>query len=84
MTPIVHGRSSVVPDSPGLRETVKDGVSGYIYPFGDKKMLSEILVKILKDRRLALEMGKKARRWAVRFSWDESAEKMKEIILSQL
>lgn len=78
------GTPSIVPDSAGLRETVKNGVSGYIYPFGDTKILSEILIKILKDRKLVVEMGKNAKKWAANFSWDESAKKMKEIILSQL
>jgi len=78
------GTPSIVPDSPGLRETVKDGVSGYIYPFGDTKSLSEILIKILEDEKLVMEMGKAARKWAANFSWDESAKKMKEVIISQL
>ena len=78
------GTPSVVPCSPGLRETVKDGVSGYIYPFGDVKKLSGILVKVLKDRKSAEKMSKEARSWAENFSWDESAKKMKEIILSEI
>jgi glycosyltransferase involved in cell wall biosynthesis len=77
------GTPSIVPDSPGLRETVKDGVSGYIYPFGDTKTLSEILIKVLSDKKLVMEMGKNAKKWAANFSWDESAKKMKNIILSQ-
>lgn len=78
------GTPSIVPDSPGLRETIKDGVSGYIYPFGDTKRLSEILIKVLNDKKLVMEMGKQARKWAAKFSWDESARKMKEIIDIQL
>jgi glycosyltransferase involved in cell wall biosynthesis len=78
------GTPSVVPDSPGLRETVKDGVGGYIYPFGDKKALTGILVKMLSDKESVIKMGEAARKWAENFSWDESARKMKEIILSQI
>ncbi len=78
------GTPSVVPDSPGLRETVKDGVSGYIYPFGDTKRLSEILVNMLSDRKKVIEMGKKAKKWATNFSWDKSAKKMKEKIISEI
>ena len=80
----VSGTPSVVPNSPGLRETVKDGVSGYIYPFGDRCALTEILIKILNDKESVIKMGEAARKWAMNFSWDESAKKMKEIILSQL
>jgi len=78
------GTPSVVPDSPGLRETVKDGVSGYIYPFGDTNRLSEILIKVLKNKKTLDKMGKEARKWAANFSWDASAKKMKETIIAQL
>jgi len=78
------GTPSIVPDSPGLRETVKVGVSGYIYPFGNTKKLSEILVKTLSDKKSVEKMGRQAREWASNFSWDESAKKMKEIIDIQL
>jgi glycosyltransferase involved in cell wall biosynthesis len=78
------GTPSIVPDSPGLRETVKDGVSGYLYPFGDVNKLSDILIRMLKDEELIKKMGKQARKWAANFSWDESAKKMKEIILSEI
>jgi len=78
------GTPSVVPDSPGLRETVRDEVSGYIYPFGNIEKLSEILIKVLKDKKSVEKMGEQARKWASNFSWDESAKKMKEIILSQI
>jgi len=78
------GTPSVVPDSPGLRETVRDEVSGYIYPFGNIEKLSEILIKVLKDKKSVEKMGEQARKWASNFSWDESAKKMKEIIDIQL
>jgi len=78
------GTPSVVPDSPGLRETVRNGVSGYIYPFGDTEALSKILIKMLSDKGLIIRMGASARKWANNFSWDESAKKMKKVILSQL
>jgi glycosyltransferase involved in cell wall biosynthesis len=74
------GTPSIVPNSPGLRETVKNGVSGYIYPFGDVAKLSKTLIKILKYKELVLKMGRQAREWAAKFSWDESAKKMKEMI----
>jgi glycosyltransferase involved in cell wall biosynthesis len=78
------GTLSVVPDSPGLRETVKNGISGYIYPFGDTETLSKILIKILNDKKLVVKMGASAKKWAENFSWDESARRMKEMIDIQL
>jgi len=78
------GTPSIVPDSPGLRETVKDGVGGYIYPFGDTERLAEILIKVLKSKKVIDKMGKNAKKWATNFSWEASAKKMKKVILSQL
>ena len=74
------GTPSIVPDSPGLRETVKDGETGYIYPYGKKEALSAILTDLLKDKKKVLSMGNKARIWASNFSWDKSAERMRNLI----
>jgi len=74
------GTPSIVPDSPGLKETVKHGETGFIYPYGSVKHLSGILIEFLKDSKKAIEMGRKARHWASNFSWDHSALRMKEFI----
>jgi glycosyltransferase involved in cell wall biosynthesis len=71
---------SIVPDSPGLIETVKNGKTGYIYPFGDKKTLASYIIDLLKDKEKVITMGEEARRWASKFSWDNSAKKMKNFI----
>jgi glycosyltransferase involved in cell wall biosynthesis len=69
-----------VPDSPGLLETIKDGETGYIYPYGDRKALASIIIDLLKDKKKVLSMGEEARRWASNFSWDTSADRMKKFI----
>lgn len=74
------GTLSIVPDSPGLNETVIDKKTGFIYEFGNVKMLKDILIRILKDKELVEKMGKDARDFALNFSWDDSARKFKEII----
>lgn len=74
------GTPSIVPDSPGLLETVKDGETGYIYPYGDRKALASIIIDLLKDKEKVLSMGEEARRWASNFSWDTSADRMKKFI----
>lgn len=74
------GTPSVVPDSPGLRETVKDKKSGYIYPYGEVEILSDILIDILSDEQKVMKMGRRAREWASNFSWEKSARKMAESI----
>ncbi len=74
------GTPSIVPDSPGLRETVKDNETGYLYPFGSVSRLSGILIDLLKDKGKVIQLGENARRWASNFSWDRSASMMKIFI----
>jgi len=74
------GTLSIVPDSPGLRETVIHGETGFIYPWGDSDKLAEYIEHVLKNPDTAKIMGKKARKWAERFTWDSSAHRMSEII----
>jgi len=74
------GTPSIVPDSPGLMETVKNGETGYIYPYGDRKTLAAIFVNLLKDKKKVLSMGENSRKWASDFSWDTSAERMRNFI----
>ena len=70
----------VAADSPGLRDSVVDGDTGRLYPYGDIDALAERLVALLKNEKHRKEMSRKARQWAERFSWDVSAEKAIEII----
>ncbi len=74
------GTLSIVPDSPGLNETVIDEKTGFIYEFGDVNELKEILIRISNEKNLAENMGKNARHFASNFSWDRSAKQMKKFI----
>ena len=74
------GTPSIVPDSPGLKETVRHGETGFIYPYGSINALSSILIELLSDKERVIEMGGKAREWASNFSWDYSAERMDAFI----
>uniref|UniRef100_A0A7C4YIE2 Glycosyltransferase family 1 protein n=1 Tax=candidate division WOR-3 bacterium TaxID=2052148 RepID=A0A7C4YIE2_UNCW3 len=74
------GTLSVVPDSPGLNETIISGKTGFIYKFGDAEALGDILFKLSKNRELIEKMGREAREFSKRFNWDISANQFKEII----
>lgn len=65
---------------PGLRDSVKDGLSGLLYEYGNINELTEKILTILSNptKRQELEVG--AITWAKKFSWDNSAEKMLEIL----
>ncbi len=74
------GTLSIVPDSPGLRETVVHQKTGFIYPYGDIEKLSKYIKYVIKNREIMKEMGKNAREWAEKFVWEKTAEEVDEII----
>jgi glycosyltransferase involved in cell wall biosynthesis len=70
----------VASDAPGLRDSVRDGVTGFLFPYGDVPALAEKLVRILTNEALRkqLELGGLA--WADRFSWDTASEKLEALL----
>jgi glycosyltransferase involved in cell wall biosynthesis len=64
----------VASDSPGLKESVVDGRTGFLVPHGDIASLGEKITLLLTDNRLAASMAEEGVRWAARFHWDESAK----------
>lgn len=70
------GTLAVAADSPGLRDSVSDGVSGTLFPYGDIDRLTETIVKVFEDEDYRKNLEKGALEWAARFDWDSSAEKM--------
>lgn len=55
------GKPVVASDCGGIREMIEDGVNGLLVPPGDVVALSEALIRLLTDRSLSLEMGRRAR-----------------------
>ncbi len=68
-TPVIASRS------PGLRESVKDGESGFLFNPGDAADFGSQIVRVVSDPRLRRKLGQGARRFAETFSWDDSAQK---------
>ena len=61
------GRAIVTTDVPGCRETVRDGINGYLVPPNDSVALAKALEKFILRPELAIEMGRKSRQMAYRF-----------------
>lgn len=55
------GRPIVTTDTPGCRETVVDGLNGYLVPVMDSKSLWDAMRKFVIDPSLALKMGRQSR-----------------------
>jgi glycosyltransferase involved in cell wall biosynthesis len=65
---------TVASDSPGLRDSVLDGETGYLVPHGDVPALADRLGRVLRNIELRDQLGHNARRFASRFTWDRAAE----------
>src|SRR5690606_16776834 len=58
------GRAVVTTDAPGCRETVVEGVNGYLVPVGSSDRLADAMRRFLGEPSLAREMGEQSRRIA--------------------
>jgi glycosyltransferase involved in cell wall biosynthesis len=71
---------TVASDAPGLRESVVDGETGLLVPHGDVDALTEAIGGLIDDHARREAMGRAARRYAERFSWDASADALERLL----
>jgi len=67
------GTPAIASDSPGLRESVQNGVTGYLVPHGDVPALAGRMRELAEDPSLVERLGRAARRFAEGLSWDSAA-----------
>ena len=60
----------------GLRSVVRDEVSGYLIDEHDAAAYAERIGRVLADRELAEQMGRRGRLLAQRFSWTRTADRL--------
>ena len=75
------GTPAMASDSPGLRESVRHGVTGYLVPHGDAGALAERMKALAADRALVERLGHAARAFAEGLSWDAAAHATVEHIV---
>ena len=68
----------VASNSPGIRESVRDGETGYLVPHGDLRAMAAALDRLGASRQLVNELGVAARRFAETFTWERAAEETAE------
>jgi glycosyltransferase involved in cell wall biosynthesis len=66
------GTPALVADNSALRESVKDGETGYLFPTGDSAALGAAMAR-LEDPALRARLGRAARAFAETFSWERTA-----------
>ena len=77
------GTPVVCADSPGLREVVQDGETGFLYKYGDVNTLAQRIVELLSNDEQWQKFSNAAKNWANGFSWDKAAASLEQILKSQ-
>lgn len=68
------GTPAIASDSPGLRESVRHGETGFLVPHGDVRALADRMLELAGDPTLLSRLGVGARAFAERLSWDQAAQ----------
>lgn len=76
------GTPVIASNSPGLRDSVVDGETGFLVEHGNVKELAHRIIQVLKDKKLRDTLSQNAVKWASKFSWDDSAQKMLKLMQS--
>jgi len=77
------GTPVVAADSPGLRDSVRDGETGLLVPWGDDTRLADALVRVLTDAALRERLGAAGIAWAGRFQWPDCARRSLDALLCE-
>ena len=75
---------TVAANSPGLRDSVRDGETGILVPYGEISAMAQAALELLSDEPRRAAMGSAASLRAHGFSWDEGAKQMESQLLSLL
>ena len=67
------GTPVVASDSPGLRESVRDGETGFLVPHGDVAAMGQRLQRLAQSPDLVRTLGASGRRFAETFTWERAA-----------
>ncbi|KPJ72683.1 hypothetical protein AMJ52_05505 [candidate division TA06 bacterium DG_78] len=77
------GTPVVCASSPGLREVVQDGKTGFLYEYGNIDSLVEKIMALMDNEKIWKNFSSAARTWASGFSWNRAADKLEQILEEQ-
>lgn len=78
------GTPAIASDSPGLRESVRNGQTGTLVPHGDVAALASALLRYARDPQLVESLGGAARRFAGTLSWSRAADQTEQHLLETI
>jgi glycosyltransferase involved in cell wall biosynthesis len=68
----------------GLRDSVRDGITGLLVPHGDHRALAEALVDLLGDTERRAEMSAAGIEWAAAHSWERSTNELRVVLAAAI
>lgn len=76
------GTPSLASDAPGLRESVVDGETGRLVPYGDVTAWADAIAGLAARPERVEEMGAAALRFAAQFTWEDTARRIESVLHS--
>jgi glycosyltransferase involved in cell wall biosynthesis len=67
------GTAVIASDSPGIRESVRHGETGFLVRHGDIEGLADAMRRLAGDRPLVERLGAQGRAFATTFTWERAA-----------
>ena len=74
------GITTIASDVPGLRDSVKNGETGLLFPVGDAHTCAAEMDRLYSDDELRSRLAGEARIYADEFRWDTAAELTFELL----
>jgi len=74
------GTTVVAANSPGLRDSVRHGETGFLYEYGNTGELAGRLIEVLTNEELRKRLESGGLAWAEKFSWDDAARKFEKLL----
>ncbi len=78
------GTPAIASDSPGLRESVVDGETGFLVEPDNPDAFSGAMIRMAGNRQLVEDLGRAGREFATGLSWDRAAAQTREHLLETL
>lgn len=77
------GTAVVASDVPGLRDSVADGRTGILVPYGNIDLMAKKIIAMIGDRSFLNDLMKNGIDWASNFDWQKISEKFINIVSKQ-
>lgn len=80
MEAAAHQVPSIASDVPGLRDSVRNGETGVLFPAGDANACAAAMSKVYEDSALQKSLGEAAANYAKSFSWETATDQTLKLL----